>query len=340
MITIILSALLAGGTPAPAPPCSDCHRDQAAAWQSSLHAMSLDDPLYSGMRAWASDEAGETVAAGCATCHSAPLADGSGRTAGVTCAVCHQATRTGPGPGGLAVDPSSPIQADTEAAPDAPHPVAADRALAAGRICLACHAELHNPAGVPLCTTGPENEAWTGTGSCLSCHMPDGSHAFPGASPELLRRAATVTVAAGPETVVKISNTGAGHAIPTGPVLRQVVLEVRFLDRTGAQVGDVSTRVLARVLGDDDGHAPVPPWRATRVVRDTRLSPGETRAFSFPTPAGAASSVARLVYRRAPPAIAQRLGVADLPLLRPYEMARAEATIAGRPDGPPPNPRP
>ncbi len=333
MITTLLSALLSGVVPVPpTAACTDCHDAIATAWTSSLHAISLDDPLYVGMRAWAADDAGPAAAAACATCHSAPFVDGSGRTGAVTCAVCHQAVQEGPGPAGLAVDPTLPIRTAAPPGADVPHPVVADAGIADGQICLACHAELHNPAGVPLCTTGPESRAWEGDGSCTTCHMPGGSHAFPGAVPSLLADAATLSVSAGTETTVRVSNTGAGHALPTGPVLRQIVLEVRFLDGDGATVAEAPDRTFARVLADDAGNAPVPPWRATRVARDTRLGPGEVRTFTYPTPAGAAVAAARLVYHRAPPPVARRLNVADLPFMAPREMARAEAAVV-RPEG-------
>jgi hypothetical protein len=68
----------------------------------------------------------------------------------------------------------------------------------------------------------------------------------------------------------------------------------------------------------------VPPWRAVAVARDSRLAPGERRAFTYPLPPGTTEVTARLVYRRAPAPILERLGIAAEGPFAPIEMARFE----------------
>jgi hypothetical protein len=224
------------------------------------------------------------------------------------------------------VDPEGPILA-VATNDRAPHPVAASGLLTDGGVCLVCHAELHNPRGVPLCTTGPEAATRGPAPGCLACHGRDGDHRFPGTTAEILRSAAQlhVTTTAGAITV-SVVNRGSGHALPTGSALRQVVLEVVFTDVEGTELSRHSER-FARVLGDAEGNAPVPPWRAVAVARDTRLAPQERRTVTLERPAGATRVRASLVYHRAPPPLLERFGLADHELMGPVVMALAQRTL-------------
>jgi hypothetical protein len=325
---MIAALLIAAASFAPTPPCGSCHTPQAAQWQTSRHADSLGSPLYRGMREWARVDAGDEVAGRCAACHSVADPGGSGRAGAVVCEACHQATAAG-GPPTLAIDRSLPVAAAR--AVEAPHPVVGDPALPAGGRCLVCHAEMKNPAGVPVCTTGPEVAGRAGGPGCVTCHMPGGSHAFPGPVAAMLSRAAQLSVdRRGAEVVVGVTNRGAGHALPTGSALRAVRLEVEFRDASGGVLGDNRAdpnATFMRVLRDADGNAPVPPWRAVAVGRDSRLTPGERRAFAYQVPAGAATVTARLVYRRAPTPILERFGIAAEGRFAPIEMARFELAL-------------
>ena len=326
---MIATLLLAAAALAPAEPCASCHAAQHDQWRTSRHADSLGSPLYRGMREWARADAGDEVASRCATCHSVADPAGGGRTGAVVCEACHRATVGAGGPSSLAIDRGLPVGADR--AVQAPHPVVADPNLAGGGRCLACHAEMKNPAGVPVCTTGPEVAGRAGGPGCVTCHMAGASHAFPGAVVAMLSRAALLSIdrRAG-EVVVSVVNRGAGHALPTGSALRAVRLEVEFRDAAGAVLGGNQADPAAtfmRVLRDADGNAPVPPWRAAATARDTRLMPGERRTFAYPLPAGAAVVTARLVYRRAPAPILERLGIAAAGPFAPAEMARFELTL-------------
>ncbi len=310
-----------------APPCGQCHPVQASAWQASLHARATEDPLYLAMREWARQDGGEQVAALCVSCHSVAVQGSEARTPSVTCEVCHQGASTGPGPMGWVVDPARAIRASTDTG-KAPHPVEVTEELASGEVCMACHAELHNPRGVPLCTTGPESERRSGGASCVTCHLPAGDHAVPGTTREILGRAVelNIQVVAG-EVRVTVLNRGAGHALPTGSALRQVVLETRFSNPQGLVLAS-HREVFARVLEDAEGKAPAPPWRAAAVHSDTRLMPQERRSLSYPVPEEASRVEARLSYHRAPPPLAAKLGVAELPFMAPLEIARFERSLS------------
>ncbi|MEP0774669.1 MAG: hypothetical protein HRF46_09960 [Acidobacteriota bacterium] len=307
------------------PPCADCHTRQHEEWITSAHAASAASPLYRAMRQWAHADAGEAVAARCAACHTVPTAAGERSTA-VECGACHQVA-SGAGPDTLLIDPNRPVLAPRTSG-DAPHPVAVTPAMAGEAPCLPCHGQLSNPAGVPLCTTGPEAAARTAGAPCIACHRP---HAFAGATTAEPHRAATVSLDRRGETLrVTVLARGVGHALPTGPALRQVRLEVEILDRRGQRLFDNRTdpdALFARLLADSAGNVPAPPWRAMAVARDTRLAAGERRTLDYPLPPGAWTAEARLVYHRAPPPLLQRLSLAQEASLAPRVIARARLSL-------------
>lgn len=328
-MTAALLLLVAVAADAP-PGCRSCHEAQALQWERSLHASASVDPLVKAMREWAQADAGDAVAAKCATCHSVPLVDGSARSAMVTCEACHQGQQLGPGAQGWAVDPSRPVRSRNPATA-APHAVVADPALTNGGICLVCHAEMLNPAGLAVCTTGPEHAARHGAATCVDCHAGGGDHRFDGTSAAMLSRAASLSLEFGAGTaVVSVANRGAGHALPTGSALREVVLDLAFFAADGGVLWsnrDDARARFARAFKDAAGNSPVPPWRAVAEARDTRLASGEARLFAYPIPAGAARVEARLVFHRAPAAIAARLGLTQEPLLQPVVMAQFSREI-------------
>jgi hypothetical protein len=326
MIAVLLVAL---ASLTPIDPCVSCHAAQHDQWRSSRHADSLGSPLYRGMRDWARADAGDEVAGRCAACHSVVDPAGGGRTGAVVCEACHQVADVGGGPSGLTIERALPVAGARVL--EAPHPVVADPSLRASGRCLACHNELKTPAGVAVCTTGPEVSGRASGPGCVDCHMPGASHTFAGAAPELLARAAQLVVdRRGAEVVITVINRGAGHALPTGSALRAVRLEVEFRDAAGGSLGGNQADPAAtfmRVLADADGNAPVPPWRAARVARDSRLAPGERRTFAYALPPGTAAVSARLVYRRAPAPILERFGIAARGRFAPIEMARFELPL-------------
>ena len=123
---------------------------------------------------------------------------------------------------------------------------------------------------------------------CATCHLGHGAEEGP-VRHEVhadLARAVTVDIElpgidlereSAFEATVTLTNTGAGHAVPTGSPWRAIQLEV-LLERppTGkekepAQVGRVDT-LFQRTLSE------APPWATTD---DTRLAVGERRAVRW-----------------------------------------------------------
>ncbi len=164
--------------------------------------------------------------------------------------------------------------------------------------------------------------------TCQNCHMPQAqapkadsglpqpvsAHGgIPGApsslpelssDPTLLHQAATMDAqlardATDPSTLlatVTLTNSGAGHHLPTGANdLRQMWLEVTLRDDAGQvlwqsgvldQYGalDPTAVQFHKVLGDANGH-PIDLhriWVATQILTDTSLAPLEARTISYP----------------------------------------------------------
>ena len=155
------------------------------------------------------------------------------------------------------------------------------------------------------------------------------------ASRAMLRSAATVRIDM-PEVIapgrtasatVTITNTGAGHDLPTGLTEeRQMWLEVfsEDIDGTSTKLGEVR---FGTVFQDALGRHPAEIWDATSIYSDRRIPPGgsATSVYSFKMPADAQQEtvVAALYYRSLSDALA-----ADAQVPNPTTtMAEATQTI-------------
>jgi hypothetical protein len=121
---------------------------------------------------------------------------------------------------------------------------------------------------------------------------------------------------------VEVTNTRAGHHIPTDSPLRQILLTVSAIDDQGTPLALVDGPMLPTWAGDLAGEpgtyfakilqetwTEVVPtgayWNPTRIVEDTRLAAFETRraSYQFALPSGIESGditvEARLIFRRA-----------------------------------------
>lgn len=190
----------------------------------------------------------------------------------------------------------------------------------------------------------------TSAATCVDCHMPAAdrtracnlplgydrpagqlrSHTVEGTSAAFLERALTLSL----ETAldgdalsvdVTVENTGAGHAVPTGISMRNVILLVEAtlagapLEATGTQVIDalggegdpaegyfagLPGKLYARRHQSADGTTGVFFTEATAIATDDRLAPGtpDRTSYAFRVPDGVGGSLevrARLIYRRA-----------------------------------------
>jgi hypothetical protein len=103
------------------------------------------------------------------------------------------------------------------------------------------------------------------------------------------------------KVVVKLTNAGAGHYVPTGSPMRKLILEVR-LDPFGEGPAFHEERVYARKITDQKGamlqREHLSFLKGAKVAEDTRLAPKETRTetFSFELPAGKRARVEASLY--------------------------------------------
>ncbi len=146
------------------------------------------------------------------------------------------------------------------------------------------------------------------------------------------------------EVMVKVTNSGAGHKLPTGLTeAREVWIEVVATDATGKEIyhtggldsdGDVGPDAVMYhvVLGDASGHPTMKVWEAESTLSDNRLLPKETRVekFNFTISdhvKGPIKVEAKLNYRSASQKFLDELfgkGAVVAPVI---EMAGAEGTV-------------
>ncbi len=232
---------------------------------------------------------------------------------------------------------------DADVGPDTYLPLLTESAA-----CAACHSASF--WGVPIYESFPEwlasPYASEGT-TCQDCHMrPDGvtdnfapgrggqtrdpdtvaTHNFPGASSEeLLRATADLSLSARRDgsvisVEVTVTNSEAGHHLPTDSPLRQVLLMVAATDGEGRDLALTSGPALPDWAGDLAGEpgvyfakvleqlwtgvAPTAAyWTQTRILEDTRIPAREARTsiytFEAQTDGGTVTVEARLIFRRA-----------------------------------------
>jgi hypothetical protein len=227
--------------------------------------------------------------------------------------------------------------------------------LVSAELCAVCHKFEHPVTGSAVQDTYRE---WLRSPQsrqgirCQDCHMSAyagttasggkdrkeiHAHLFVGGHTEMVKKAATITVSGRVDdgkggfqlTVVgKVTNSGAGHLIPTGiPGIREMWLEVDVLG-PGDQVLEQKKFAYGQKLVTRDGAAAL-PWEAYRVVEDTRIEPQKSKEYSIRIPlppqvSGSLNIRARLYDRLISETMSRRL---NIPLQDPVLMASAEATV-------------
>jgi hypothetical protein len=326
-----------GPLPAPASAelCGQCHRAIYEAWSTSAHATAMTSPVFLDAKDSAEQESGVAARVICLGCH-APMAGQFNDLEltrkvsweGVTCDWCHSMREVKDDGrnlravvqfGGVKSGPSK----------DSISPAHATRHSSihtSARLCASCH-EYKNALGFPVVTTYSEwKESPSGKGDleCQQCHMEvvkgdvvdprvrrESSHlvnlhAMPGShSVSQLNRALTAKLTAtrhgeAVDVTVKVKNEGAGHFLPTGSPMRQLILEVRAA-AAGVTTGTARrtyTRVLADVNGAVIDKEYVAFIEAAKVISDTRLAPDETRSetFSLAMPSDKSGRVDAIFY--------------------------------------------
>jgi len=270
--------------------CAACHGSVHESWRQSTHRGGWQDPVFFE----AARATGEAPL--CVSCHL-PLAvqqpvqlqeylggdltralvrtnpswDATLQQEGVTCAACH--VRDGQ-VAGLRVSGL------------APHPVAVSAELGTSAFCGTCHQLSWPGADQPFYDTFGEWErsGWATAGvRCQDCHMPPvagavtaGAFASHSDHRVFVERSRAVSVLvelpakAGVRgerltARVRVQNSGAGHAFPTGSPFKHVLLRAELLDSGGEVAGEALEHRFQREV------EAAPPYL---TVSDTRLAPG------------------------------------------------------------------
>jgi hypothetical protein len=319
--------------------CGDCHKDIYRMWSGSAHARSMEGAVFLEAYRATEEREGEAVSRTCLRCH-APLSDiNKDRELsqkvtweGVNCDVCH-------GLASVEMTPSGPRQTfqigDVKRGPiqdaaSGAHEVAYSELHTTSLVCAGCH-EFVNGEGTPILTTYSEWEnsrAAESGKNCQECHMGRTKanvvdpriarvaesqvniHEVPGGhSLDQLHKALTVAMDSRREgdtlaIDVRMTNAGAGHAVPTGMPGRRVILEMRVL-ANGETLEE--TRTYGKFFLDADGRRITDDSRyftkGVRLESDSRIQPDERRVetFRFPVPSTATAHVsAKLHYEHAP----------------------------------------
>lgn len=192
--------------------------------------------------------------------------------------------------------------ADRQSPISNPFPHAANPALfKSSDMCLGCHQQKNNPHGVAVCNIGTILTGKGAVSTCQSCHMPvvNGltNHASAGGhDAAMLRRGVILTLTASPgkkgvQARVVLQNKLA-HTFPTGAPFRNLILKVTALDAAGQVIwSNFETNpmtedpqaIMMLQLVNKKGK-PVLPIQATKVGKDSRLQPGETRTITYTIP--------------------------------------------------------
>jgi predicted CXXCH cytochrome family protein len=304
--------------------CGRCHRAIHDAWKNSSHAQAMESRLFQDALEMAEADFGAAGRETCLGCHS-PLISQTRDSAlqkkvsweGVTCDFCHSirdVNMAGANPAVLPT-PAGERSGPMSATHGAPHGTVYSAVHTSSLVCAPCH-EYKNSSGFPVLTTYSE---WRKSPyakddrQCQTCHMGRVAgdlvdpkvtrtgiakvnlHQMPGShSLEQLTSAVKAQLSVAREgdqvnVTVNVSNQKAGHYLPTGSPLRQLVLEVQADGYGGEHFRE--ERVYARTVADSHGTVLMREHfaflRAVKVVSDTRLAPGENRAetFSFRIPA-------------------------------------------------------
>lgn len=253
--------------------CKECHQQEYEEWHGSHHQIAYTNPE---VRALSEDFKIKE----CQACHLPRPVSQTGfekRTLprntnpldGVDCLTCHLAAD-----GGLM---------SRNSRPDVPCAPVANQDFASVKLCASCHNQ-HKTTD-----QWKASEYAKDPDSCVQCHMPKGSHGFPGAHDITYLRAAAEFEAqrAGSELVLSLHNKGAGHNFPTEERHRAVDMEYRFV-----------------VEGEEPG-AWQRAFRFRQPYRDepgenTQLPAGQAKAVRVPVPDGASHAETRLWYRLKP----------------------------------------
>jgi hypothetical protein len=348
--------------------CKECHVQNALEWKTSRHAQSTADenPFYRLMLQRAR-KANSQAAEKCDQCHQPVTAlelneydAGKLKNEGVTCDVCHATRLAGRGKNARLEIVSGNVKfGPFKDAVPIDHTAEYSPFLVSSDFCITCHGNLKDEHGFSFCSTEEEyrRSSFAKNGiTCQDCHMPtmEGKTAelgkirqvhthifYGGYNSEILHNCAVLQLDVKKDetvlhTEIRVTNKTVGHSLPSGSSMRMVVLTVQAFDENGRQIWQNYSdspfsdpqSVFMRLMENDRGEAPVPPWEAAKVRFDQRLNPDESRTLTYEIPAAGVHQVsATLSYALAPKPLLEKLDLIDDPYVTPVVIAVAHQTI-------------
>jgi len=301
--------------------CGKCHQEIYNTWKNSLHAQSLEDPIFKTAYLEAYYETKGEAKYLCLRCH-APITNINKdydlkeniTREGVSCDFCHTISaidldnQKRPFVIKLGLIKRGPLR--VKGSPSPAHQVAYSSLHESSLLCAGCH-EYKNENGIPILSTYTEwkEGPYAQEGKqCQDCHMPlirgrivapeiketerryinlhniTGSHSL-----EQLREAVRVQIEEirriG-ETIqvkVRVTNIGSGHMVPTGLPTRKLLLQIKAeTPKDEISIGEI---VYHKLLLDQQRREILKDseifYKATRIAMDNRLAPRESRIEVF-----------------------------------------------------------
>jgi len=316
--SLLLAAPVTRAEPQPSEMCGLCHRDIYTMWRSSAHARSMESLVFQEALQGAKADHGAGVAQLCLNCHSPMLQavqDPKLRQKvtweGVSCDFCHSLVSVDPAKGlpKQVIDVGDVKRGPIRGTVSTGHEVAYSDLHTKSLVCAGCH-EYQNPEGVRVLATYSE---WKDSGAakegkqCQDCHMDRTAanvvdprvkrvssasvnvHEVPGGhSLEFLHKAVAASIEPVREgdtltLTLRLTNKGAGHAVPTGMPGRRVILNVEVKTSSGASFKE--ERVYGRFFADAAGDAVVRDSgyfaSGVKETSDSRLKADERRVETF-----------------------------------------------------------
>ena len=341
--------------------CGQCHSAIHEKWKNSMHAMSLEDPVFQTAYVQAMVSYGGEKSRTCLRCHAPTVQYTKDweltqkvTREGITCDFCHTVSN---------VDLSNPEKPYTivigkvkrgplKKATPSVHHAESSELHTRSEFCGGCH-EFVGPGGAVVLGTYSEwkSSPYALEGKqCQDCHMPvtQSSVVRPeiqaktaranlhdlqgGHSEEQVRKAAEVEILGlkrngdHVEVEVTVTNVGSGHMIPTGMPSRALVLEIVASDKHGRTL-EKSQTTFRKVLADSLGKALVSDCdlllQSSQVLSDNRIAPREKRRIvtTLAVPRGTAVTIEAKLYYRYLPMV-------PVPQEMLIEMGSSQKTLA------------
>ena len=330
MMTLLFRPASAAQMPETAEYCGNCHRAIEQGWKESVHSQAMESRLFQDALQMAKTDLGPHARTVCLGCH-APTIAATGDLSlvrkvtweGITCDYCHSirsVNTSGANPKAVVVYNNvkeGPWKGVTSPA----HGTAYSPVHTSSLLCATCH-QYKNSLGFPVLTTysewekGPYPAEHKGCQSChmyrvegevvdpkvkrtpnagINLHQMPGSHSLTQLNKAIRGRLIVSHDGGQLHVEVDVTNQGAGHMVPTGSPLRELILDVTAFPFGGK--AQHQKKIFTRVVADEHGkilkREDLVFMRAAKVVSDTRLAPRETKkeSFTFRVPQGVRSTV-------------------------------------------------